>query len=78
VDKTKILMQARSNRTYRQNTIIENHNIERVNKFQYLGTIITYKAEEKQEIQQRIYKTNKTYFALLLIIRSKKDKFKAI
>jgi hypothetical protein len=67
VYKIKILTQTRSNRTDRQNTITDNT----VNKFQCLGTIIIYKTEEKQEIQQIIYKAFKTYFASLPIIRSK-------
>ena len=66
LDKTKILVQTRRQRNY--GTI---NNIEKVNNFKYLGTILEINGTEEAEIRNRIVQTNKAAYGISSIFRSK-------
>jgi len=59
-DKTKVLIQNRSNRRG-QNMTISDQNFEMVNDFTYLGSNISSKRDEMKVIQRRISNANKVY-----------------
>ena len=70
VEKTKEMVQSR--RTGRRRTLtVEEHNIEVVTRFKYLGMVLSDTNEEKEEIQARILAASKAYSALHSIFRSK-------
>jgi len=71
-DKTKVLIQTRSNRRRGQNMIIGDQNFEVVNNFTYLGCNISSKRDEMKETQRRISNANKIYYHISAIIRSEK------
>jgi len=50
---------------------IEDHKIEVVRRFIYLGTVINYVNDEMEEIRARILAANKAYSSLQTIFRSK-------
>jgi len=68
-DKTKVLIQTRSNRRRGQNMTTGDQNFEVVNDFTYLDCNISSKRDEMKEIQRRISKTN-VYYHISTIIRS--------
>jgi hypothetical protein len=51
--------------------IVEDHKIEVVRRFKYLGTVINDSNDEKEEIRVRILAANKAYSSLQTIFRSK-------
>lgn len=54
------------------NTInIDGHNFERVEKFKYLGSILSSKSEIEKDIQQRIVNANRAYFGLNNLFKSR-------
>jgi hypothetical protein len=70
VEKTKAMVQSR--RPGRRRTMtVEDHDIEVVTRFKYLGTVLNDTNEEKEEIQARILAANKAYSSLQSIFRSK-------
>jgi hypothetical protein len=63
VEKTKALVQSR--RTGRRRILtVEEHDIEVVTRFKYLGMVLNDTNEEKEEIQAGILAANKAYSAL--------------
>jgi hypothetical protein len=54
-----------------QNTTLGVQKFEAVKHFTYLGTVITSNCNEMEEIQSRICRANKSYYALLAILKSK-------
>jgi len=50
---------------------VEDHKIEVVRRFKYLGTVVNDSNDETEEIQARILAANKAYSSLLTIFRSK-------
>lgn len=70
-DKTKTMSQTRRKTPRRQNATIGDYNFEKVEKFTYLKSEITNNANEMEEVKKRIYQANKTYFAVLPIIKSR-------
>ena len=50
---------------------IEDHKIEVVRRFKYLGTVINDNNDETEEIRARIVAANKAYSSLQTIFRSK-------
>jgi hemerythrin superfamily protein len=51
--------------------ILEDHKIEVVRRFKYLGTVINDVNDETEDIQARILAANKAYSSLQAIFRSK-------
>jgi sorting nexin-29 len=70
VEKTKAMVQTRRLGKGRTLTI-EDHKIEVVRRFKYLGTVINYVNNEMEEIRARILAANKAYSSLQTIFRSK-------
>jgi len=70
VEKTKAMVQSRRLGKGRTLTV-ENHKIEVVRRFKYLGTVINDVNDETEEIRARILATNKAYSSLQTIFRSK-------
>jgi hypothetical protein len=70
VEKTKAMVQSRRLGKGRTLTI-EDHKIEVVRRFKYLGTVINDVNDEMEEIQAKILGANKAYSSLLTIFRSK-------
>jgi len=69
VDKTKAMVQNR--RPGKGGTLtVENHKIEVVRRFKYLGTLITDSNDEMEESRARILAGNKAYSSLQTIFRS--------
>ena len=61
-----------SRRPRRRGTLtVEDHDIEVVTRFKYLGMVLNDTNEEKEEIQARILAANKAYSSLQSIFRSK-------
>jgi hypothetical protein len=50
---------------------VEDHNIEVVRRFKYLGTVINDSNDETEEIRARILAANKAYSSLQTMFRSK-------
>ncbi|PSN47814.1 hypothetical protein C0J52_08174, partial [Blattella germanica] len=50
---------------------MENSRIDRVDKFKYLGVILTDRNDEIAEIQNRIRNANKAYYAILPLIKDR-------
>jgi len=50
---------------------VEDHKIEVVRRFKYLGTVINDSNDETEEIRARILSANKAYSSLQTIFRSK-------
>jgi len=70
VDKTKAMVQNRS--LGKEGTlIVEDHKIEVVRIFKYLGTVINDSSDKTEEIRARILAANKAYCSLQPIFRSK-------
>lgn len=69
--KTKALIQTRSQKAQEGSVVISEQKIEIVQNFHYLGTMINNNHNELQEIQNRILKANRTYYALLSMFKSK-------
>lgn len=69
--KTKIMTQTRKQMTNNQTLTIGGYNLERVDKFTYLGSELTQDGQESNEIKRRIQLANKTYFSVLPIIKSR-------
>lgn len=67
-DKTKWMVQTR-NKNYLYN-LMETRRFNMTEEFKYLGTTISSNNEEWSEIQRRITAANKTYFALVGILKS--------
>jgi hypothetical protein len=65
--KTKVLTQTRANNPTVQNITIGVQKIDAVKRF----TVITSNCNEMEEIQSRICRANKLYYALLPILKSK-------
>jgi len=62
-EKTKAMLQSR--RPGRRGTLtVEDHAIEVVTRFKYLGMVLNATNEEKEEIQARILAANKAYSSL--------------
>jgi hypothetical protein len=70
IEKTKAMMQSRRLGKGRTLTI-EDHKIEVVRRFKYLGTVINDVKDEMEEIRARILAGNKAYSFLQTIFRSK-------
>ena len=71
VDKTKAMVQNR--RLGKGGTLtVEDHKIEVVRRFKYLGTVINDSNDETEEIRARILAANKVYSSLQTIFLSKK------
>ena len=69
VDKTKAMVQNR--RLGKGGTLtVEDHKIEVVRRFKYLGTVINDPNDETDEIRTRILAANKAYSSLQTIFRS--------
>jgi hypothetical protein len=66
-----VLKQTHANNPTVQNITIGVQKIDAVKHFTYLGTVITSNCNEKEEIQNRICRANKSYYALLPILKSK-------
>jgi hypothetical protein len=69
--KTKMLTQSRSDNPMEPNIIIGEQRIDTVQHFTCLGTIITSNCNKMEEIQGRICRANKSYYTLLLMLKSK-------
>jgi len=70
VDKTKAVVQNR--RLGKGGTLtVEDHKVEVVRRFKYLGTVINDSNDEMEEIRTRILAANKAYSSLQTIFRSK-------
>jgi len=69
VEKTKAMMQSRRTGNGRTLTV-DDHKIEVVRRFKYLGMVINYVKDEKEEIQARILAANKAYSSLQTIFKS--------
>jgi len=70
VDKTKAMVQ--NWRLGKGGTLtVEDHKIEVVRRFKYLGTVINGSSDEMEEIRARILASNKAYSSLQTIFRSK-------
>jgi hypothetical protein len=63
IEKTKAMVQSRRPGSRRTLTV-EDHDIEVVMRFKYLGTVLNDTNEEKEEIQARILAANKAYSSL--------------
>jgi len=71
VDKTKAMVQNR--RLGKGGTLtVEDHKIEVVRRFKYLGTVINDSTDETGEIRARILAANKAYSSLQTILRYKR------
>ena len=70
-DKTKLLIQTKKNRGKIDAITIGNNTIDRVDKFKYLGVILTDRNEEMAEVQNRIKNANKVYYAILPLIKDR-------
>ena len=70
VEETKAMVQNRRLRR-RETLTIEDHDIEVVRRFKYLGTVINDVSDETEEIRARILAANKAYSSLQPIYRSK-------
>ena len=70
VEKTKAMVQSRRLGKGRTPTI-EDHKIEVVGRFKYLGTVINDINDGTEEIRARILAANKAYNSLQTIFRSK-------
>lgn len=71
-EKTKVMLQARVNRpTLGNNLTIDEHKLEVVDHFAYLGSTVTNKNEELEEISRRILLGNKTFFAQRKLLKSR-------
>ncbi|PSN53151.1 putative uncharacterized transposon-derived protein F52C9.6 [Blattella germanica] len=72
MEKTKMLIQTRRNNPNNNNTQqFDQIEINVVQDFTYLGTMINNNNNEIQEIKNRLSKANRVYFALLNIFKSK-------
>ena len=70
VDKTKAMVENR--RLGKGGTFtVEDHKIEVVRRFKYLGTVINGSNDETEEIRATILAANKTYSSLQTTFRSK-------
>ena len=70
VDKTKAVVQNRRLGTGGTLTV-EDHKIEMVRRFKYLGTVINDSNDEMEEIRARIVAANKAYSSLQTTFRAK-------
>lgn len=70
-NKTKIMTQTRRRTPRRQNSTIGEYKVENVEKFTYLGTILSTDANENDEIKGRLHTANRAYYSLLPIIKSR-------
>jgi hypothetical protein len=68
--KTKAMVQGRRLGKGRALTI-EDHNIEVVRRFKYLGTVINDVSDEAEEIRAMILPANQAYSSMQTIFRSK-------
>jgi hypothetical protein len=72
VDKTKYMFTGRNQIvTNNQNLIIDNKSFEKVNKFKYLGVILTSENEVKEEIKSRLNSGNACYFSIQKLLSSR-------
>ena len=53
------------------NINIDRHKFEQVEKFKYLGSILSNKSEVEKEIQQRIINANRAFFSLNNLFKSR-------
>lgn len=70
VEKTKLMIVERTRRQHPTFYDIAGENIEVVNAFPYLGSIMTREANETEEVKRRILAGNRTYYALRSLVRS--------
>jgi hypothetical protein len=68
--KTKVLIQSKERRYTEWKISIGNVKLEVASNFTYLGTHLTNKNEELEEIQSRIQAVNRAYFSTLPLIKS--------
>jgi transposase-like protein len=71
VNKTKAVLQTRTQSRETEQLRISDHNIQVVDSFVYLDSCITKDNDEYIEIQRRLKLANKAYFSLLAAMRCK-------
>jgi hypothetical protein len=64
-------MQSKERRYQEQEISVGNVKLEVASNFAYLGTPLTNKNEELEEIQSRIQAANRAYLSILLLIKSR-------
>jgi hypothetical protein len=64
-------MEVSNNKTKEKHIITDNINIDQVNEFQYLGSIVTCDNNINVEINHRITMGNKCYYGIQTLLRSK-------
>jgi hypothetical protein len=69
--KTKVLTQSKERRYPEQDINIGNVKLEEASNFMYLGTRLTNKNEELEEIQSQMQAANSSYFSVLPLIKSR-------
>lgn len=69
--KTKYMLNTRNIRREQNNIQIDNHTIEEVSEFKYLGSTITNNNETSEEIKTRIAAGNKSFYVLKNIFQSR-------
>lgn len=71
-EKTKVMQQSRAGRLRMgRNITIDEHNLEVVDKAVYLGSTITKRNEEKEEVTRRILLANRAFYAQKQILNSR-------
>lgn len=71
-EKTKVMQQSRAGRfRIGRNITIDEHNLEVVDKTVYLGSTITKRNEEKEEVTRRILLANRAFYAQKQILHSR-------
>jgi hypothetical protein len=71
INKTKAVLQTRTQSMETEQLRIDDHNIQVVDSFVYLGSCITKDNGEYIETQRRLKLANKAYFSLLAVMRCK-------
>jgi hypothetical protein len=71
--KTKYMINSRNKVRFRnvRSLNVGSHNFERVDKFQYLGSLVTENSENSTEIKTRIAAGNRCYFPLIKLLKSR-------
>jgi len=65
------MIQSRRKREAEKIIEVGKYKIEKVQKFKYLGTILTENNEEIEEIRSRIHAANKAYYAILTVFKNR-------
>lgn len=69
--KTKYMIVSKRGQRLGRSISLDDHSVEIVDNFIYLGTMLTAENKIKDDIRRRIVAANKTYFALVPVLKNK-------